>query len=156
MNRMRITAASLAASLVFGFPLLAHADRQDGARGAGAAEKQSGDFGRQRLEQLKAELNLNPQQELRWQALAGAIERAREVRRAAYQGMKDGPQTAPDRLDRRIQLMQQELPALQAVSTALRDLYGVLTAEQKAILDQRFARRGGHGHRESGQPEVRG
>lgn len=50
------------------------------------------------------------------------------------------PQTAPEQMRRRVEFMKQRLSGMEAVAGALDQLYAVLTAEQKAVMDKHFSR----------------
>ena len=53
--------------------------------------------------------------------------------------MAAGAQAAPpDRMIQRAELMKQRTASMEAMGTALKDLYAVLTPEQKAVADQHF------------------
>ena len=98
----------------------------------------------QNLDQLKTQLGITSQQEPAWQAFASkATEQAGLMQATHAQHHQDAsaPTAAPDRMAQRIGTMTQHLEGMQAVNAALKDLYAVLTPEQRNIADTRF----GHG-----------
>jgi len=121
----------------------AHAMRGEGA-GVSPAARVEG-----RLAALKTELKITAEQESAWQAFEGkarALAGAMQHRRA---GTAPAKPTAPERLAQRAAFAKQGAARLESMSVAVKDLYDVLTPEQKAIADQRmaFGGRGGPGRR---------
>jgi hypothetical protein len=105
------------------------------------------------LASLKVELKITPDQENVWQTFAGKartqadtmIARRAQFAEQAQSGKQQLP--APERLAQRTERMKQALASMETMTAAVKDLYGVLTPEQKAIADQQLARgpMGGHG-----------
>jgi periplasmic protein CpxP/Spy len=89
------------------------------------------------LARLKNELKITPAQEPAWQAFTGKLtEQAQAARARHEQFMKSAPVvSAPDRMAQHIEQMKQRLADMQAMQTALKDLYGQLGTEQRNILD---------------------
>ena len=104
------------------------------------------------LAQLKTDLAITAAQEAAWQAFAGkAAEQAAQMQTLREQHRAAGaPTTAPEQMSLRIGHMTQRLAGMQAMNTALTDLYAVLTPEQRKLADQSMGRMGGrgqgHGH----------
>ena len=57
--------------------------------------------------------------------------------------MREAAGPAPDQLAQHTEFMKQRIGTMDAMSAALKDLYAVLTPEQKAKADQRFGHIGG-------------
>jgi LTXXQ motif family protein len=94
-----------------------------------------------RLGTLKSELKLTANQELAWQKFEDASKRqavAMQKLHDTAQTTPTTPQSTPERLARHTEFMQQRVAGMQAVSSALTELYAVLTPAQKAIVDQGF------------------
>jgi hypothetical protein len=96
-----------------------------------------------RLDNLKAQLKITAQQETAWQAFS---EKAKQ-QAGNMQAMRDKmqppaaatPLPAPERLEKATEFMKQRLAGMETMSQAVKDLYAVLSAEQKTVLDQHFA-----------------
>jgi hypothetical protein len=103
----------------------------------------------QYLSQLKTRLAITPQQEAAWQAFATkAAEQATLMRAMHDQHHQavDANTSAPDAMAQHLGLMTQHLAGMQAVNAALKDLYTVLTPEQRAIADQSVGHMGARGY----------
>jgi Spy/CpxP family protein refolding chaperone len=97
---------------------------------------------------LKSELNITPAQESAWKAYADLRKQqavAMQALRTTAQGSAQA--TAPERLELRNQIMKQRQEQMEKTTAAFKDLYAVLTPEQKALADQRvgFRMMGGRG-----------
>lgn len=96
-----------------------------------------------RLDFLKGELKLTPDQEPLWQAFA---EKAQAEAGKGYQAMRaqaaDANLTAPERMAKMQKLMQERVDAMAGVHESFNRLYGALTPEQKKIADQHAAQMG--------------
>lgn len=97
-----------------------------------------------RLDKLKGELKITADQEKAWQAFAGKAKQQVE----SMQAMRDKMQppaagvpalSAPERMDKGIEFMKQRLANMEAMNASLKDLYAVLTPEQKALADKHFS-----------------
>jgi Domain of Unknown Function (DUF1520). len=103
----------------------------------------------QYLTQMKARLAITPQQEAAWQAFAAkAAEQANLMQAIHVQQHQavDANAAGPDVMAQHIGLMTQHLAGMQAVNAALKDLYAVLTPEQRSIADQSFGHMGPRGY----------
>ncbi len=97
-----------------------------------------------RIAYLKSELKIAPAQESAWTTFADQAKQRSEAMlalRTAAQGNTQA--TAPERLELRSQMMKKRLEQMEKSAAAFKELYAVLTPEQKALADQRVAMRGG-------------
>lgn len=92
-----------------------------------------------RLAALKTELKITANQESAWQAFATKAKQQVESMHAQRTQASAATQTAPERLAQRAEFAKQRAANVEAMSAAVKDLYDVLTPEQKAIADQRLA-----------------
>jgi Spy/CpxP family protein refolding chaperone len=92
-----------------------------------------------RLAALKTELNITANQESAWQAFATKAKAQVESMQAQRAQAFAANQTAPERLAQRAEFAKQRAAHVEAMSATVKDLYDVLTPEQKAIADQRLA-----------------
>ncbi|MDI6747306.1 MAG: Spy/CpxP family protein refolding chaperone [Rhodocyclaceae bacterium] len=111
----------------------------------------------QRLEMLKGQLQLTPQQEPLWQAFSEKVKsEAGKGMQAMRNQATDTKLTAPERMAQRQAMMQTHLTAMTGVHESFNRLYDVLTPEQKAVADQQAARMGsmgaGMGRKGGGMP----
>jgi hypothetical protein len=92
------------------------------------------------LAALKSELGITADQDSAWQAFANNAKKRQETRQARFAKMQEarGAGAAPELLAQQTEFMQQRQAEMAADAAALKDLYATLTAEQKAIADQRF------------------
>ena len=114
---------------------------QGGMTGGGHAA-----MSEQGLAQLKAALKITAAQETPWQAFAGkasAQAAAMQATHAQHQQTATAETPAPDRMTQHLGTMAQHLAGMQAVNTAFKDLYAVLTPEQRSIADKQFGAMGG-------------
>lgn len=113
-----------------------------GPMGRGMGPQAFGDPGAMaetRLSGLKSDLKITPTQETAWQAYAGKAKQQAEAMQAWMTTMQGGTQaSAPERLALRTEMMKKRQEQMEAMTSALKDLYAVLTPEQKAIADQRM------------------
>jgi hypothetical protein len=115
-----------------------------GMRGGGP-----GAMSEQALAQLKTELAITAKQEPAWQAFsAKATEQANLMQATREQHWKaaGADTSAPARMALHIGSMTQHLAGMQAVSTAMTDLYAVLTPEQRSVADRYFGHMGPRGY----------
>lgn len=90
----------------------------------------------QHLAYLKGQLNITPAQETQWQTFADSVKQQAQTMAAMHASMQSAAGTGTERMDQRIAFMQQGLNSMQAVNSAAKQLYGVLTPDQKALFDQ--------------------
>lgn len=90
----------------------------------------------QRLAYLKEQLRITPEQETQWQSYADSIKQQAQTMAAMHASAQGAQSTATERMDQHIAFMQLRLNNMQAVSSAARQLYEVLTPDQKAVFDQ--------------------
>jgi Spy/CpxP family protein refolding chaperone len=99
------------------------------------------------LAKMKKDLKIGSEQEEAWSAFADNMKQQRTEMMSAMQdkmqqrAAKVQPaQAAPDRIGERIRFMKQRVAGMETAAAALKQLYGVLTPQQKEILDARFGR----------------
>ena len=94
--------------------------------------------------QLKRDLSIDSKQETAWAAFAKTIKQQRVGMMSAMQermqqsSSAQSTQPAPDRIGERIQIMKQRAASMEIAAAAMKQLYVVLTPQQKEILDARF------------------
>lgn len=97
------------------------------------------------LETMKKDLNIGAEQEEAWSTFTKAMKQQKmemmSAMRERMQPTSGAPSTlsAPERIGDRIQLMKQRLTGMEAVAAAVKQLYGILTPQQKEVLDGRFS-----------------
>ena len=88
---------------------------------------------------LKSELKITPAQESAWKAFADQAKQQAEAMQALMTSAQGSAQaTAPERLELRNQIMKKRQEQMEKGSAAFKELYAVLSPEQKALADQRF------------------
>jgi Spy/CpxP family protein refolding chaperone len=102
-----------------------------------------------RTSQLKAELKITPAQEAAWKAYEAAVTQqasAMQAMRTQMQAlMQNAPATtAPDWAAQREAMFKQRQAGMQAHTAAVKELYAVLTPEQRAIVDRNMGPMGGY------------
>jgi Spy/CpxP family protein refolding chaperone len=96
------------------------------------------------LAALKVELKITPDQESAWKTFTDKARKqsetmiARRDQNFAQKPAADVP--APERLAQRTEFAKQRIASMESMTTAVKDLYGTLTPEQKKIADQVLAR----------------
>lgn len=94
----------------------------------------------ERLAGLKSELGITAKQEPAWQAFVTTAKQRDESRQAWFEKMREAriSGSLPERLAQRDEMLKQHEAERQATTSALKELYGVLTPEQKSVADQLF------------------
>lgn len=154
-----------------------HGERRDHGKWSNPAAAVEG-----YLAALKVELKITPDQENAWQAFTGKVKQQadamiarRAQMKAKFEQSKGQPRpnmTAPEQLAQRTERMKQRVAGMETMTVAVKDMYSVLTPEQKTIADRQLARgpfgghrggRGGHhgrggfgGHGGHGGPDGQG
>jgi Spy/CpxP family protein refolding chaperone len=109
-----------------------------------------------RLAAVKTELKITAAQESAWQTFATKAKsqaQAMQAQRAKMIEQAQAAVPAPERLAQRTEVARQRAANMEAMTGAVKDLYAVLTPEQKTVADQLLARGpgaggpGGHGGR---------
>ncbi len=95
-----------------------------------------------RLAALKTELKITAEQESAWQAFATQAKSQAATMQAMHAAMQADTGSAPQRMEQRTQMMKQRIAGMETMTSALNDLYAVLSPEQKALADQRFGHMG--------------
>lgn len=99
-----------------------------------------------RLSGLKSELKITAAQESAWKAFADQAKQQAEAMQALMSTAQGRAQaTAPERLELRNQIMKKRQEQMEKSSVAFKDLYAVLSPDQKALADQRMGMMGGRG-----------
>ena len=100
-----------------------------------------------RIERLKGELKITPEQESLWQAFAEQTKNAMATGRAGMRGtMADEKLTAPERMAQMQAHMKSRAAVMESVNESFGRLYAALSPEQKAAADAHFSHIGKHGH----------
>lgn len=96
------------------------------------------------LAAIKEELKIGSEQEEAWSAFARTIKQQKtEMMSAMQERMQQSSsaqsiQSAPDRISERTRFMRQRVAGMETVASAMKQLYSVLTPEQKKVLDGHF------------------
>lgn len=96
------------------------------------------------LATMKKEMRIGSEQEEAWSGFAKTIKQQKTEMMSAMQAWKrpvpsvQPVQSAPDRIGERIQFMKQRVAGMETVAIAMKQLNGVLTPEQKKILNGHF------------------
>jgi Spy/CpxP family protein refolding chaperone len=93
--------------------------------------------------ELKSELKITAAQEPAWQAFSAKAAQQAQAMQGMRGKMPVASGSAPDQMAQHAEFMKQRTGNMEAMSAALKDLYAVLTPEQKATADQRFGHLGG-------------
>ncbi len=127
-----------------------------GPMGGGMGPRMMGGYGDpaaaadSRLAAQKAELKITDKQEAAWQAYAAQVKKNAETMQATRTAMHSSTaNTAPERQALHNEFMKQHLAQSEATAAAFKQLYAVLTPEQRAIVD-RGPYGGGYGPRGPG------
>ena len=110
--------------------------------GPGAAGQDMAAFASARTAELKAQLKITPAQEAAWKAYETAVTKQANEMQAQRAQMQTQMQNAqpgaanPDFAVQRHAMMAQHDASRAARSAALKDLYTVLTPEQRAVADR--------------------
>ena len=87
---------------------------------------------------LKSELKITSAQESAWKAFADQVKQQAEAMQAWRSTAQSSAQaSAPERLELRNQIMKKRQEQMEKAAAAFKDLYAVLSPEQKALADQR-------------------
>lgn len=87
---------------------------------------------------LKSELKITSAQESAWQKFADAAKQQGEAAGKIREQVQNTPQSAPERMAQRTEIMKQQLAGMERTTGAFKQLYAALSTEQKAIADQQF------------------
>lgn len=99
-----------------------------------------------RLSSLKSELKITPDQEVAWKKFADQAKQQAEDMQTLMSAVQGGAQvSAPERLELRNQAMKKRQEQMEKGTTAFKDLYAVLSPEQKARADRHVGMFGGRG-----------
>lgn len=98
-----------------------------------------------RQAELETALKLTPDQEPAWRAFTERMARTTPGTRPDRAEM--AKLTAPERMERGLEMMKEREKRMGERLTALKEFYAVLTPDQQKIFDEQFNRRGRHHHR---------
>jgi periplasmic protein CpxP/Spy len=102
----------------------------------------------QQLARLKADLKLTAAQEPLWQAFA---ENAKAEAGKGFEAMRANAQdlslSAPERMNRMVEVMKQRVVAMESVNASFTRLYDALSPDQKRVADIHASRMGHGGQR---------
>jgi len=103
-----------------------------------------------RLGRLKADLKITSAQESAWNPYAEQIKQHAGEMQALHNQMRERASgntrpSAPERVERQAQFAKQQGEYLERLAILTKDLYAVLTPEQRTLADQRLG--GGRHHR---------
>lgn len=96
------------------------------------------------LAKMKKEMKIGSDQEEAWSAFAKTIKQQKTEMMSAmqerrqYASSAQSTQSAPEQIGERTQFMKQRVASMETVAAAMKQLYVVLTPQQKEILDARF------------------
>lgn len=117
----------------------------DTAQADQAGRRDPAVFVQKRLAKLKSKLGITADQEAQWSAFSDTVLQQVQQMKAAHQQRKSAPVTAPERIDRQVELMKQRVAGFEAMGQAAKGLYAVLSPEQQQIADHKLLRwHGGH------------
>ena len=115
-----------------------------GPRGGGFGQRHAmmQQYHAERMELLAARLKLKPEQESAWKAFLGAQDARHAAMFKTRQEMRmQDRETALAQFEVRVQIMEQRLAGMKAVTKAAGDLYAVLDPDQKQVMDKFFTER---------------
>jgi protein CpxP len=92
-----------------------------------------------RLDQLEEDLRLAPLQRTAWQAYRDAVMTMAEDAVRAQRQFATGDLTAPQRLDRLLDVARNRLAAMEDIADSGKRLYSALTPAQQQVADRRLA-----------------
>ena len=101
-----------------------------------------------RLSSLKSELKITAAQEPAWKAYADQTKQNADAMQKLMASVHGSAQaSAPERMELRNQVMKQRQEQMEKGTAAFKELYAVLSPEQKALADQHvgFGMMGGRG-----------
>lgn len=99
-----------------------------------------------RLSSLKSELKITAAQESAWKTFSDQAKQQADAMQKLMASVQGSAQaTAPERLELRNQVMKQRDEQMAKGTNAFKELYAVLSPEQKALADQRMGMMGGRG-----------
>lgn len=112
-----------------------------GAAAGGGPAVNMGERMDARLSFLKGELKITSDQEAAWGAYATQAKAQAAAMQAFHAQPPSAAQTPAERIEQRADRAKLHAEQLKTMSAAVKDLYAVLTPEQKAVADQHFGGR---------------
>ena len=147
-NIRPIASLALVATLGFSSLVMAHPGGMGMGHGMGPMGGMSGHQGMmmadraaradKHLADAKIELRITADQEVAWQTFAGKAKQQATNMQGMRGQMQQMQGAAPDRMSQRADMMKSRAGQMETMSTALRDLYAVLSPEQKVLADRQF------------------
>jgi len=132
-----------------GMGRMRHGPMGDGPMGRGMGPQGFGNpsaMADARSAYLKSELKITAAQESAWKAFADQTRQQAEAMQALMSTAQGSAQaSAPERLALRNQAMKKRLEQAEKTTAAFKDLYAVLSPEQKTLADERVGMMGGRG-----------
>ena len=120
-----------------------------GPMGRGMGPQGYGDAGAMvdaRNAYMKSVLKITPAQEPAWKAFSDQRKQQAEAMQKLMTSVQgSAPATAPERLELRNQIMKKRQEQAEKGTAAFKELYAVLSPEQKALVEQGGAMMGGRG-----------
>jgi hypothetical protein len=96
-----------------------------------------------RIAFMRAELKITVAQQAQWDRVADAMRTSAKQKDQLFQQMRathDQPQTAIDKLDRRVRFIEAQAVSEKSFADAFRPLYQSLSDDQKKSADELFGR----------------
>lgn len=135
---------------------------KQGKMGPGAQGKGQVDFAASaaaRLDKLKADLKITPEQEKAWQGFADQSKKQIEQMQAMRTQFQPPAANAtpatlpstPERMEKAIEFMKQRLTHMEEMNASMKNLYATLTPDQKTIIEKHFSQRPGQGNQGRGR-----
>lgn len=115
-----------------------------GGGGPGQRQAMMQQYHAERMELLAARLKLKPEQEGVWKAFLAAQDAHHADKfknRKEMREMRNRDTTVVAHFEQRVQIMEQRLAGMKAMTKAASDLYTALDADQKQVMDKFFADR---------------
>lgn len=107
----------------------------------------------QRMADLKAALNITPEQEAAWAEYSAAMQPPADMQRPRMDPDEFSQLSTPERIDRMQEMAAERQTRMQQRGDAVKAFYGHLTPEQQKLYDERAFRGGkGYGRRGPGGP----
>lgn len=144
MKRTQKIALALITAIGIGAMASSYATGMGMGQGGGCAMAGNPDQIDSHLATMKKELKIGSEQETAWSAFAKTIKQQKmEMMSVMQEQMQQSSsaqsiQSAPDRISVRTRLMKQRAAGMETVASAMKQLYSVLTLEQKKVLDGHF------------------
>jgi Spy/CpxP family protein refolding chaperone len=108
----------------------------------------AGKMATERLAKLETALKITPSQEPAWRAFSSKMKERAENMQTLHKTMQDtNGGSAPERMTQYAETMKQRATTMESMAGSLKDLYAVLTPEQRTVMDHHFSHHGARGHK---------